>query len=192
PSDDPEILDATNNTDNPELGSRKLPFGKHLYIEKADFVPEKPNKHWKRLAKGVEVRLLQAYFIKCNEIVYDENGDIRELLCTFDEKTKSGSGFNERKPNGNIHFVEATRALPATFNLFESLLTDSDGDLPFKERLNPSSWEIKKGFVEPELKDTKPGDKYQFIRNGYYVTDYDSKPDGLVFNRIVGLKGGYR
>jgi len=192
PNNETEMLDVTNNVDNEGLGSRKLPFGKTIYIEKSDFVPEKPNKHWKRLSVGVEVRLLQAYFIKCEDIVYDEKGEIKELRCTYDEKTKSNSGFNERKPNGNIHYVEATTAIPATFNLFEPLLIDSDGDRPLKERLNPTSWQTKKGFVEPDLKNSVPGEKFQFIRNGYYAADYESKSDNLVFNRIVELKSSFR
>lgn len=188
-----EYLEALNNQENEELGSRLIPFSKHLYIEREDFVVEKPNKHWKRLAKGIEVRLMHAYFIKCNDVIYDKDGNITEILCTYDELTKSGSGFNERKPNGNIHFVEATTALNATFNLFEPLMLDDKVNSDnFIERINPSSWIKKDGFVEPLLKDTKPLDKYQFIRNGYYVTDYETKGDKLIFNRICQLKSSFK
>jgi len=187
-----EILDVQNNVDNEELGFRKLPFGKELYIEQADFIPEKPNKHWKRLSVGIEVRLMHAYFMKCDDIVYNEDGSIKELHCTYDVLTKSGSGFNERKPNGNIHFIEASTAINAKFNIFEPLLFDIDSDKPLFERINPKSWQTKSGFVEPDLKDTLPGDKYQFVRNGYYCVDKDSKPGDLIFNRIVELKSSYK
>ena len=187
-----EYLDAPNNTENPELGSRKIAFSRNIYIERDDFLPEKPNKHWKRLSKDIEVRLMHAYFIKCNEIIYDENGEIKELHCTYDPQTKSGSGFNERKPNGNIHFVEATTAVEADFNIFEPLILDEKVEKEnFLERLNPNSWTVLHGFVEESLKDTQPSDKYQFIRNGYFATDYESKGNKLVFNRIVGLKSSY-
>lgn len=187
-----EYLDAPNNMENEELGTRKIAFSRNIYIEADDFIEQKPNKHWKRLSVGLEVRLMNAYFIKCNEVIYNEDGTIKELHCTYDEKTKSGSGFNERKPNGTIHFVEATTALPAKFNLFEPLLLDekvsSDN---FIERLNPTSWTVSLGYVENSLKDTKPLDKYQFIRNGYYTTDKESKGNELIFNRTVSLKTSF-
>lgn len=187
-----EWLDAERNSENAELGTYKIPFGRVVYIEQDDFIPEKPNKHWKRLSLGIEVRLMHAYFIKCNEIIYNEDGSIKELHCTYDPATKSGSGFNERKPNGNIHFVEATTALPAIFNLFEPLILDEKVSAEnFKERLNPNSWVKANGFVEYALKDVKPMDKFQFVRNGYYAVDYESKGEMLVFNRIVGLKSSF-
>lgn len=187
-----EYLDAPNNLENEELGTRKIAFSKYLYIEREDFIPEKPNKHWKRLAKNVEVRLMNAYFIKCNDIIYDDEGKILEIHCTYDVETKSGSGFNERKPNGTIHFVEATTALKATFNLFDHLLLDEKVSTNnFLERLNPTSWTKVSGYVESSLKDTHPLDKYQFIRNGYYTTDLNSKGNDLIFNRIVSLKSSF-
>ncbi len=192
PEGEIEYLDAFNNVENEELGTRKIAFSRNLYIEREDFVPEKPNKHWKRLAKDVEVRLFNAYFIKCNEIIYDGD-EIKEIHCTYDPQTKSGSGFNERKPNGTIHFVEATTAIPATFNLFEPLMIDDqDSDKNFIDKLNPNSWTKVNGFVENSLKDTKALDHYQFLRNGYFTTDYDSKPDHLVFNRTVELKSTFK
>ena len=167
-----EYLPALNNMENPELGEHLIPFSKYLYIEREDFLEEKPNKHWKRLSKDLEVRLMNAYFIKCNEVIKDENGEIVELHCTYDPLTKSGSGFKDRKPNGTIHFVEATTAVNAEFNLFEPLILDEVANAKtFKENLNPNSWVKKNGFVEPYLKDTKPLDKYQFVRNGYFSTD---------------------
>ena len=187
-----EYVDAVNNTENPELGSHKMAFGKYLYIEKEDFMEEKPNKKWKRLSKGLEVRLMHAYFIKCNEVIKDEKGEVVELHCTYDPLTKSGSGFDERKPNGTIHYVEATTALPAKFNLFDFLMKDEKVSTEnFREQVNENSWVVSNGYVEAYLKDTKPEDKYQFIRNGYYTTDKDSKGHDLVFNRIAGLKSSF-
>lgn len=187
-----EYVDAPNNMENEALGTHKMAFGRELYIEREDFYEVKPNKHWKRLSKDIEVRLMHAYFIKCNEVIKDENGEIVEIHCTYDPMTKSGSGFNERKPNGNIHYVEATTALPATFNSFEPLLLDEKVSTEnFMERLNRNSWHTSEGFVEEYLKDTLPEDKYQFIRNGYYTTDKNSKGDNLIFNLTVGLKSSY-
>lgn len=187
-----EYVDAPNNMENESLGTHKMAFGRELYIEREDFCEVKPNKHWKRLSKDIEVRLMHAYFIKCNEVIKDENGEIVEIHCTYDSMTKSGSGFNERKPNGNIHYVEATTALPATFNSFEPLLLDEKVSTEnFMERLNRNSWHTSEGFVEEYLKDTLPEDKYQFIRNGYYTTDKNSKGDNLIFNLTVGLKSSY-
>ena len=187
-----EYVDAPNNMENEALGTHKMAFGRELYIEREDFCEVKPNKHWKRLSKDIEVRLMHAYFIKCNEVIKDENGEIVEIHCTYDPMTKSGSGFNERKPNGNIHYVEATTALPATFNSFEPLLLDEKVSTEnFMERLNRNSWHTSEGFVEEYLKDTLPEDKYQFIRNGYYTTDKNSRGDNLIFNLTVGLKSSY-
>ena len=187
-----EYVDAPNNMENEALGTHKMAFGRELYIEREDFCEVKPNKHWKRLSKDIEVRLMHAYFIKCNEVIKDENGEIVEIHCTYDPMTKSGSGFNERKPNGNIHYVEATTALPATFNSFEPLLLDEKVSTEnFMERLNRNSWHTSEGFVEEYLKDTLPEDKYQFIRNGYYTTDKNSKGDNFIFNLTVGLKSSY-
>ena len=187
-----EYVDAPNNMENESLGTHKMAFGRELYIEREDFCEVKPNKHWKRLSKDIEVRLMHAYFIKCNEVIKDENGEIVEIHCTYDPMTKSGSGFNERKPNGNIHYVEATTAIPATFNSFEPLLLDEKVSTEnFMERLNRNSWHTSEGFVEEYLKDTLPEDKYQFIRNGYYTTDKNSKGDNLIFNLTVGLKSSY-
>ena len=189
-----EQLDASNNMENEELGSRKINFGKYLYIEKEDFVEEKPNRKWKRLSVGDEVRLMHAYFIKCNSVVKDDNGEIIEIHCTYDPETKSGSGFEGRKPNGTIHFVEATTALKATFNLYEPLIFDETEETKgqtFIERLNPNSWVKLEGFVEQSLKDTKPLDRFQFIRNGYYCTDKESTKDELIFNRTCSLKSSF-
>lgn len=189
-----EYLPCINNSENEELGTRQIAFSKYLYIEREDFLEEKPNKKWKRLSKDLEVRLMHAYFVKCNEVIKDENGNIIEIHVTYDPNTKSGSGFNERKPNGNIHFVEATTAKKATFNVFEPLIldeTEETKELSFMERLNKDSWKVFEGYVESFLQDTKPFDKYQFVRNGYYQTDKYSTPEHLIFNKTCGLKSSF-
>ncbi|MCR5349574.1 MAG: glutamine--tRNA ligase/YqeY domain fusion protein [Acholeplasmatales bacterium] len=195
PEDKVEYLDCPNNQENEELGSRKIAFSREVYIEREDFIEVKPNKKWKRLALDVEVRLMHAYFIKATSVEKDKDGNITLIHATYDPKTKSGSGFDERKPNGNIHFVEAKTAIPAEFRLLEPLMldeTEENKDLDFMERLNPNSLQIKNGYVEEFLKDTKPLDHFQFIRNGYYTTDLDSKPEKLVFNRTCGLKSSFK
>ncbi len=194
PEDKIEYLDMPNNQENEELGSHKIAFGRHLYIEASDFIEVKPNKKWKRLALDVEVRLMHAYFIKATSVEKDSNGNIVKVHATYDPETKSGTGFDARKPNGNIHFVEKTTAVPAEFRLINSLMlpdTEETKDLDFMDKLNPDSLVIKNGFVESFLIDTKPEDKYQFIRNGYYTTDKDSTKDKLVFNRICDLKSSF-
>ncbi len=192
PENKKEWFEVEYNQDNLDLGNRKIAFGREVYIEREDFLEEKPNKKWKRLSLGLEVRLMHAYFIKCNEVVKNPDGSIKELLCTYDPLTKSGSGFSERKPNGNIHFVEATTAIPAQFNLFEPLLLDSDGKKDLFSRLNPNSWQEFQGFVEPALENTFPLERFQFIRKGYFATDYDSNKNQYIFNRIVELKSSIR
>ena len=193
PEDKVEYLPADNNQENEALGKRTISFSKHLYIEKDDFALEKPNRQFKRLALGLEVRLMHAYFIKANEVKYNENGEIVEVLCTYDEKTLSGSGFNERKPNGTIGFVDASTAMKATFNLFEPLILDSeDESLSFIDRINPNSWKSNEGYVEKGNYEVL--DRFQFIRDGYYAVDSDTSSDNtkLVFNRIVPLKSGFK
>ncbi|MDE7105780.1 MAG: glutamine--tRNA ligase/YqeY domain fusion protein [Anaeroplasmataceae bacterium] len=190
-----EYMDCPNNTENEEMGTRKIAFSKYVYIERDDFIEEKPNKKWKRLALGVEVRLMHAYFITATSVEKDKNGNITLIHATYDPATRSGSGFAERKPNGNIHFVEKTTSLPATFRQFEDLIlpeTEETKDLDFMERLNPNSLSIKEGFVEASLKGTKPLDHFQFVRNGYYTTDKDSTEDHLVFNCTVSLKSSFK
>ena len=189
-----EYLDASNNMENPDLGTRKIAFGKYLYIEQDDFVEEKPNRKWTRLSIGDEVRLMHAYFIKANCVVKDDNGNIVEIHCTYDPETKSGSGFEGRKPNGTIHYVEVTTALKATFNHYEPLVFDETEETKgtsFIERINPNSCVKLEGFVEASLKDTKPLDRFQFIRNGYYCTDKLSTKDKLIFNRTCPLKTSF-
>ncbi|MBN2604808.1 MAG: glutamine--tRNA ligase/YqeY domain fusion protein [Bacilli bacterium] len=192
PEGEVEYLECENNRDNEALGNRKIPFSKYVYIEQEDFVEEKPNKKWKRLALGVEVRLMHAYFVKANHVVKDEQGNIIEVHCTYDKDTKSGSGFDLRKPNGNIHYIDGTLNQIAEFRLFDDLITDfEDKEIPFIEKVNPNSMVVKQGYFE---KDIHPeiGDRFQFTRNGYYAVDKDSNKEKLVFNRIVSLKATYK
>ena len=189
-----EYVDAPNNMENEALGSRKIAFGREIYIEQEDFIEVKPNRKWKRLSLGDEVRLMCAYFIKCNEVIKDEQGNIIELHCTYDPETKSGSGFEGRKPNGTIHYVEASTALNATFKHFEPLIFDETEETKgksFIERLNPNSLKELHGYVEASLADTKPLDRFQFIRNGYYCTDKESTKENLIFNRTCPLKSSF-
>lgn len=193
PEGEIEYLEAVNNVENPELGTRKVAFSRNLYIDRNDFVLKKPNKHYKRLALGVEVRLFNAYFIKAYDVKYDSKGNIEAVLCTYDPETKSGTGFNARKPNGTIQFVEATTARPATFNLFEPLIYDSEVDKDnFIERLNPNSWLIQEGLIENAQDLFEEFEKFQFIREGYFTVDKTSTDDQLVFNRIVPLKSSVK
>ncbi len=192
PDNEIEYLEVENNSECEDLGKRKIAFSKHLYIEQDDFVLEKPNKKWKRLALGLEVRLYGAYFIKCNDVVRDNNGNIVELLCTYDPITKSNTGFNERKPNGTIHFVEATTSLNAEFRIIHSLLLpDSDENLELTERINPNSLEVHHGFVEKSFSDAKVSDSFQLLRNGYYTVDKDSTPSLIVLNETASLKSSF-
>lgn len=194
PEDKIEYVTADNNMENPELGTRQIAFGKYLYIEQDDFIEVKPNRKWKRLCLGEEVRLMHAYFIKCESVVKDENGNIVELHCTYDPQTKCGTGFEGRKPNGTIHYVEATTAKKAQFNMFEPLIFDETEEtkgLDFIERLNKNSWQKVYGYVEESLAKSKPGDHFQFIRQGYYCADKDSTEENLIFNRTCSLKSSF-
>ena len=189
-----EYLDAPNNLENPELGSRKVPFGRELYIEREDFMEEPPKKYY-RLFPGNEVRLMYAYFVKCTGFEKDADGNITVVHCTYDPETKSGSGFEGRKVKGTIHWVEATTAGRAKARLYENIIDEEkgvyneDGSL----NLNPNSLTEKEAFVEPSLMETKPYDRFQFVRNGYFSVDPKDSAEGApVFNRIVTLKSSFR
>ncbi|AFS78862.1 glutamine--tRNA ligase GlnS [Gottschalkia acidurici 9a] len=190
-----EMLDAENNADNEELGNRQIPFSREIYIEREDFM-ENPIPKYFRLFLGNEVRLRGAYFIKCNNVVKDKDGNIKEIHCTYDPKTKSGTGFTGRKVKSTIHWVDASQAVPAEFRLYEPLiLDDEEGEEEehFLERINPNSLQIVNGFIEPSMKDAKPQDKYQLLRHGYFNVDSrNSTKDKLVFNRIVSLKSSFK
>ncbi|MCM3635284.1 glutamine--tRNA ligase/YqeY domain fusion protein [Paenibacillus camelliae] len=188
-----EWLDAEINAENPEMGIRQIPFSREIYIEREDFMENPPSKYF-RLFPGNEVRLKHAYFIVCNEVVKNEQGEIIELRCTYDPETKSGSGFTGRKVKGTIHWVEASMAVPAQLRLFEPLIEDAPElkDVPFLERINPNSMRIVNGYIEPNMKDAQTGDKFQFFRHGYFCVDPARGEDNqLVFNRVVSLKSSF-
>ncbi|MDE3837822.1 glutamine--tRNA ligase [Bacillus methanolicus] len=198
PEDQVEMLDAEINPENPEMGMRQIPFSREIYIERDDFMENPPKKYF-RLFPGNEVRLKHAYFIKCEEVIKDENGEVIELRCTYDPETKSGSGFTGRKVKGTIHWVDAKHAIPAEFRLYEPLITDEDEneekneEKTFLDYVNPNSLEIVQGFIEPNMKDVKPYDKFQFFRHGYFSVDpKHSTKDKTVFNRIVSLKSSFK
>ncbi|WNF37225.1 glutamine--tRNA ligase/YqeY domain fusion protein [Bacillaceae bacterium IKA-2] len=200
-----EWLEAENNPENPEMGSRKIPFSREIYIEQEDFIEEPPKKYF-RLFPGNEVRLKNAYFIKCEEFIKDDEGNVVELRCTYDHETKSGTGFTGRKVKGTIHWVEATQAKQAEFRLYEPLILDAEGDAgadasteanaeekSFLDNVNPNSLTILKGFIESNMADSKPQDKFQFFRHGYFNVDPKYATEGqLVFNQIVSLKSSYK
>jgi glutaminyl-tRNA synthetase len=194
PEDQVEMLEVENNQENPEMGTRQVPFSREVYIEQDDFTENPPAKYH-RLFPGNEVRLKNAYFIKCNDIVKDAFGNVVELHCTYDPETKSGAGFTGRKVKGTIHWVDALRAIPAEFRLYEALIVDQEMEEgeSFLDHLNPKSLEIVHGFVEPNMKEAKPQDKFQFVRHGYFNVDPLNSIRGkqLVFNRIVSLKNTY-
>jgi glutaminyl-tRNA synthetase len=192
-----ELLDAEVNPENPEMGMRKIPFSREIYIEQDDFMENPPSKYF-RLFPGNEVRLKHAYFIKCEEVVKDAEGNVVELRCTYDPETKSGTGFTGRKVKGTIHWVEAAHAVPAEFRLYEPLILDeseeeTDDSKTFLDKVNPSSLEILQGFVEPNMKESRPHDKFQFFRHGYFNVDPKvTTVEKLVFNRIVSLKSSFK
>ena len=190
-----EYLDAANNLENEELGSRKVPFCRELYIEREDFMEEPPKKYF-RLFPGNEVRLMHAYFVKCESFVKDENGKVVEVHCTYDPETKAGSGFTGRKVKGTIHWVPAPYAITAQVRLYENIIDEEkgvyneDGSL----NLNPNSLTvIENAYLEPGFEGAEPYDSFQFVRNGFFCVDArDTTPDRLVFNRIVSLKSSFK
>ena len=189
-----EMLEIENNQDDESMGTRQVSFSKEIYIEQEDFMENPPKKYF-RLFPGNEVRLKGAYFIKCNDFVKDAEGNISEIHCTYDIATKSGSGFTDRKVKGTIHWVDATNAVPAEFRLYEPLILDDEQEegKTFLNQINPNSMEILQGFVEPNMEKSKPQDKFQFFRHGYFNVDsrYTTE-DKLVFNRIVSLKSSFK
>ncbi len=194
PEGETEWLEAPNNLENEALGSRKIPFGKELYIEREDFLEDPPKKYF-RLFPGNEVRLMNAYFVTCTGCEKDEKGNVTVVHCTYDPQTKSGSGFSGRKVKGTIHWVSAAEAFEAVVRLYENIIDEEkgvyneDGSL----NLNPNSLVVKKCYLEPSLKEAKSGESFQFVRQGFFCVDYkDSVPGVPVFNRIVSLKSSFR
>jgi len=196
-----EVMDAVNNPEDESAGTRKVPFGKTLWIEREDFVEVAPNKKWFRLAVGKEVRLRYAYWITCTECVKDDDGNVVELLCTYDPETRGGeapppdSEGKVRKVKGTLHWVADADRASAEVRLFDRLYTTPT---PGKESedhlrdLNPESLEVvRDAKLERSLEDAIEGDRFQFERLGYFCVDSDSSPGGLVFNRIVSLKDSW-
>ena len=194
PEGEVEYLDAANNLENEDLGSRQIPFCRELYIERDDFMEEPPKKYF-RLFPGNEVRLMHAYFVKCISFEKDENGNVTVVHCTYDPETKAGSGFTGRKVKGTIHWVPATFAVDAEVRLYENLIDEEKG--VYNEdgtmNINPNSLTVVQAKLEPALKDVQAYDSFQFVRNGFFCVDAkDSRPDALVFNRIVSLKSSFK
>ena len=190
-----EYLDVDNNVENPELGKRQVPFTKELYIERDDFMEEPPKKYF-RMFPGNEVRLMNAYFVKCESVVKDENGEILEIHCTYDPASKGGNSPDGRKVKGTIHWVSAEYGQKATVRLYENIVDEElgvyneDGSL----NLNPNSLTVLDNCIlEPALMDAKAYDSYQFVRQGFFCADCkDSTPGHPVFNRIVSLKSSFK
>ena len=196
PADRVEELTAENNPENPEMGSRTVPFSRELYIEQDDFMEQPPGKFF-RLAPGREVRLKHAYIIKCEQVVKDpQSGGIRELRCTYDPDSKSGGATSGRKVKGTLHWVSAAQAVPAEVRLYDHLFRDETaGDVNGDDSgnvLNPDSLIVlKQAMMEPALTNAASGSRYQFLRQGYFCVDPDSRPDAMVFNRIVSLRDSW-
>ena len=194
PEDQTEMLTVANNLENEEMGTRQVPFGRELYIDREDFMEEPPKKYF-RLFPGNEVRLMNAYFVTCTGCVKDENGKVIEVHCTYDPETKCGTGFTGRKVKGTIHWVPAKEAVKAEVRLYENIIDEEkgvyneDGSL----NLNPNSLTVLKDcYLEPALKDAAAYESFQFVRNGFFCVDCkDSKEGAPVFNRIVSLKSSY-
>jgi glutaminyl-tRNA synthetase len=196
PEGQSEMLEIENNAKDEEQGKRLVPFSRELYIEQEDFM-EVPVKKYFRLFPGNEVRLKGGYFVKCTDVIKNENGEVTEVHCTYDPETKSGSGFTGRKVKGTIHWVEVNTAKPAEFRLFEPLILDDveeNEGKHFLEQINPNSLEVLQGFIEPTaVENVKVQDKLQLIRNGFFSVDSKYTTDEkLVFNRIVSLKSSFK
>ena len=195
PEDQIEMLEVQNNLENPELGSRQVPFGRELYIEREDFMEEPVRKYF-RMFPGNEVRLMNAYLVTCTGCEKDENGNITVIHGTYDPESKGGNSPDGRKVKGTIHWVAAKTAVKAECRLYENLIDEEKGvyNEDGSMNLNPNSLTVlKECYLEPSLKDAKAYDSFQFVRNGFFCVDAkDSKEDALVFNRIVSLKSSFK
>lgn len=189
PDDKTEYMEMENNRNNEALGNRTVPFSRELWIDGDDFM-EVPVKKYFRLFPGNEVRFKGAYFITCREVVKDENGNVKELLCTYDPETKSGSGFEGRKVKGTIHWVDAKTSVPVTIRNYDYLFVENDQG---EEVFNENSLYETVGYAEPSITNAKAGDRYQFFRHGYYIADSElTTDDNKIFNKIVGLKSSFK
>ncbi len=195
PENETEYFEVQNNMENETLGTRKVPFSKELYIEREDFMEEPPKKYF-RLFPGNEVRLMNAYFVTCTSFEKDESGKVTTVHCTYDPATKSGGGFAERKVKGTIHWVSAPNAIKAEVRLYENLIDEEKGvyNSDNSLNLNPNSITVLKDcYLEPNFETAKAYDSFQFVRQGFFSVDAkDSRPESLVFNRIVSLKSSFK
>ncbi|MCI8592330.1 MAG: glutamine--tRNA ligase/YqeY domain fusion protein [Lachnospiraceae bacterium] len=194
PEGQTEYLEADNNLENETLGKRQVPFGRELYIEREDFM-EIPPKKYKRLYPGNEVRLMNAYFVRCVDFEKDADGNVTVVHCTYDPETKCGTGFTGRKVKGTIHWVSADESVEAEVRLYENLINEEKG--VYNEdgsiNINPDSLRVQKARIEPALADAEAYESFQFVRNGYFCVDCkDSRPGAPVFNRIVSLKSSFK
>ncbi len=195
PAGEGEVFDVVNHPQKPEMGSRPVPFGREIYIERDDFMENPPGKYF-RLAPGREVRLNQAYYITCTGVVKDDAGQVVEIHCTYDPATRGGSSPDGRKVKGTIHWVPAEQSVEAEIRLYETLFNKinpnevAEGQ-DFTANLNPNSLAVVRGRVEPALASAPVGSRFQFMRQGYFCLDLDSTPGNLVFNRTVGLRDSW-
>ena len=184
-----ELCEIENNAQVPEMGTRKVSFSRELWIDGADFMEEPPKKYF-RLFPGNEVRLKGAYYITCTDVIKNPDGTIKEIHCTYDPQTKSGSGFEGRKVKGTIHFVDAASAVPLTIRQYDYLFIEDEDGKPVK---NPDSVKVSTAYAEASVSEARAGERFQFFRHGYYVADIkDHKPGEAVFNEIVGLKSSWK
>ncbi len=192
PKDRTEYFDAVNNPEDESAGTRKVPFSRELYIERADFMEVPPKKYY-RLSPGTEVRLRYSYLIRCDEVVKDAEGNVTELRCTYDPMSGGGSSSDGRRVKGVIHWVSVPHAEEAEIRLYDTLFTrenpdDAEDGKTFMDYLNPESLVVKTGYIEPALADARPGERFQFERVGYFAADPESSSGRMVFNRTVNLK----
>ena len=195
PEGQTEELEAPNNLENESLGSRRIPFSRELYIEREDFMEEPPRKYF-RLFPGNEVRLMNAYFVKCTGFEKDEDGNVTVVHCTYDPASRGGNSPDGRKVKGTIHWVSAAHAIPVECRLYENLIDEEKGvyNEDGSMNINPDSLTVLKNcYVEPNLASARAYDSFQFVRNGFFCVDAkDSRPEALVFNRIVSLKSSFK
>ena len=189
PEDKTEMMEIENSREVPEMGSRMVPFSRELWIDGEDFM-EVPAKKYFRLFPGNEVRFKGAYFLTCNEVIKNEDGTIRELLCTYDPETRSGSEGANRKVKGTIHWVDAATAVKIKIRNYDYLMIDDEEG---NSIMNPDSLVETYGYAEPSLGEAKPGERFQFFRKGFYIADSElTTDDEKVFNKIVGLKSSWK
>ena len=195
PEETTEYLEAVNNPEDEKAGKRKVPFTKELYIERSDFMEDPPRKYF-RLSPGKEVRFRYAFIIKCENVIKNETGEVLEIHCTYDPETKSGTGTTQRKVKGTIHWVSAKHAIKSEVRLYDRLFVKENPDIAeegkdFKSNINPDSLKVIECFMEPELKNAKPMEHFQFERLGYFCVDKDSSDSKLIFNRTVLLRDSW-